>query len=180
MLDDRTIRGALAAMGEHLRVDHSAEMLIVGGAAGVLTGALPPWWITADVDVIHFRLAQDREAALVAAEEAARVLSLPPSWLSEDVGLYAWTLPDGWEERRVWVGSFGQLHVYAVSRFDLIAMKFIAHREGDLEHLAQMNVAPAELEFVRSYLDALAVEHADQIGRIEMARQYVEQWEARC
>src|SRR5215211_3236453 len=45
--------------------------------------------------------AEDREAVLTAAEEAARELQLPPSWLSEDVGLYAWTLPTGWQKRRV-------------------------------------------------------------------------------
>lgn len=179
MLNDQTIRAALAALGEHLRLDRRVEILIVGGAAGVLTGELPPWWNTADVDVIHFRLAQDRDAVLAAAEEAARVLWLPPSWMSEDVGLYSWTLPHEWEKRRVWVGSFGHLQVYAASRSDLIAMKFIAHRERDLEHLVQMHVAPSELRLVRNHLDSLAVEHVDQMGRIEMARRYVEEWEAR-
>ena len=105
------------------------------------------------------------------------MLSLPPSWVSEDVGLYAWTLPGGWEKRRVAVAPFGQLHVYAAGRPDLIAMKFIAHRERDLEHLAQMRVTAAELDFVRGYLDSLATEHPEQAGRIEMARRYVDDWE---
>jgi hypothetical protein len=177
MLNHDTIRAALAVVGERLRVGREVEILIVGGAAGVLTGVLPSWWNTSDVDVIHFRLAQDRDAVLTAAEEAAQALSLPPSWVSEDVGLFAWTLPEGWEHRRVWVGTFDQLRVFAAGRLDLIAMKFIAHRERDLEHLAQMNVSPAELEFVRSYLEGVAVEHPDQTGRIEMARRYLEEWE---
>jgi Nucleotidyltransferase of unknown function (DUF6036) len=100
-----------------------------------------------------------------------------PSWLSEDVGLYAWTLPQGWENRRRKIGVYGRLKVYAVSRFDLIAMKFIAHRERDLEHLAKMNVTSDELDSVRKYLDELAEQYPDQAGRIEMARQYVNGWE---
>jgi len=129
------------------------------------------------VDVIHCRLPQDREAVLVAAEEVSRELSLPPSWLSEDVGLYVWTLPQGWENRRRKVGVYGRLKVYAASRFDLIAMKFIAHRERDREHLMQMNVTSHELNSVRKYLDELSKQHPDQLGRIEMARQYVNGWE---
>lgn len=56
-------------------------------------------------------------------------------------------------------------------------MKFVAHRERDLEHLAHMHVKSEELIFVRSYLDALVLHHGDEIGRIDMARQYVDAWE---
>jgi hypothetical protein len=176
VLNDQTIRTALATAGEHLHLDRGVEILIVGGAAGVLTGALPAGWSTADVDVIHFRLSQDREAVLAAAEEAAQLLSLPPSWISEDVGLFTWTLPQGWETRRVKVGSYGQLQVYAAGRFDLIAMKFLAHRERDLLHLTHLRVTPEELRSVDAYLESLAAEHAEEAGRIEMARQYVANW----
>lgn len=176
VLNQRIIRNGLAKIGEHLQVHGDVEILLVGGAAGTLTGELPAAWTTADVDVIHFHLPEDRDAVLAAAGLATRELSLPPSWLSEDVGLYEWTLPEGWRDRRIEVGVYGRLRVYAASRIDLIAMKFIAHRERDLEHLAQMRVTAAELSFVRCYLDALNKEHSDQTGRIEMARAYVEGW----
>lgn len=176
-LDDTTIRTALAALGRRLRLERDVEIVLVGGAAGVLTGLLPPAWTTADVDVIHCKLPEDREAIFAAAAEVAQELSLPPSWLSEDVGLFAWTLPDDWEKRRVQVGSFGRLRVYAAGRRDLIAMKFLAHREGDLEHLARMNVVAADLEFVREYLDGLRHRVPGEAGRIAMARSYVDAWE---
>lgn len=67
--------------------------------------------------------------------------------------------------------------MYAASRVDLIAMKFVAHREGDLEHLSLMKVTTDELSFVREYLDMLAERCPNEMGRIEMARQYVEAWE---
>lgn len=176
-LNDAGIRTALAGLGERLRLDRGVEILLVGGAAGVLTGELPPAWTTADVDVIHCRLPQDRDALLAAAAEVARELSLPPSWLSEDVGLFAWTLPEDWETRRVRVGTFGRLRVYAAGRLDLIAMKFVAHRDIDLEHLTRMKVRAKELEFVRAYLDSLAPRVPGEAGRIAMARQYVDAWE---
>ena len=178
MLDDNTIRAALAAMGERLRLNRDVEILIVGGAAGVLTGVLPAAWTTADVDVLHVHLPQDREAVFSAAVDACRTLSLPPSWMSEDVRLYAWTLPEDWQSRRVRVGVYGRLHVYAVSRRDLAAMKFCAHRAADLEHLAQLHLTAADLRFVRTYLAALSDRYPEYAGQIAMARQYVEEWEA--
>jgi len=109
VLDDKSIRAALSALGERLRLDRDVEILIVGGAAGVLSGELPAAWTTSDVDVLHFRLPQDRDEVLRVAESAAKDLSLPASWLSEDVGLYAWTLPDDWQFRRVFIASYGRL-----------------------------------------------------------------------
>jgi hypothetical protein len=175
-LDDQTIRQALARLGQKLRIGRDVEILLVGGAAGVLIGALPAAWTTADVDVIHCHLPADRDAVLSAGADAGRELSLSGSWLSEDVGLYAWTLPDGWRERRILVGTFGSLKVYAASRLDLIAMKFIAHRERDLQHLALMKPVDEELEFCRNYLAQLEITHPDQTGRIQMARNYLEAW----
>jgi hypothetical protein len=55
-------------------------------------------------------------------------------------------------------------------------MKFMAHRERDLEHLVQMKVNAGELEFVRRYLDRLARRCKDELARIQMARQYVAAW----
>ena len=175
-MDDGTIRTAFAALGTALGSGRRIEIVIVGGAAGVLLGALPPTWTTADVDMVHCHLPQDRDEVLAAAAEVARSSSLPPAWLSEDVGLYAWTLPDGWRRRVVEAGVYGRLHVFTVSRADLIAMKFLAHRERDLEHLALMKVTADELLSVRRHLDSLAAGSEDA-GRIEMARQYLAAWE---
>jgi hypothetical protein len=172
---------AAAERGQHpvracrLRADHPVQIFIVGGAAGVLLGALPAAWTTADVDMVHVHLPQDRDDVLAAAEETARELSLPPGWLSEDVGLFAWTLPRGWRDRVVEVAACGQLRVFAVSRLDLVAMKFLAHRERDLEHLEQLRVTAADLAFARQHLDTLA-RSGEEPARVAMARRYVEAW----
>src|ERR1051326_1839227 len=101
------IRSALAKLGEKLRLDRDVEILLVGGAAGVLTQQLPPAWTTSDVDTIDCRPAHERDTVLDAAAEVGRELSLSPGWLNDWSGLYGWTLPDGWEARRVSVGVHG-------------------------------------------------------------------------
>lgn len=153
------------------------EISIVGGAAGLLSHQLPPSYTTGDVDTLYFRPPTEVEEVLRAAAVVARKLSLPANWLNTDAGLFVETLPDGWEQRRVEIGCFGPLRVYVIGRFDLIAMKFIAHRPVDREHLDLLNVTRAELKFVRAYLDSL-VGRVD-IGRIDMARSYVNAWEKR-
>src|SRR6185312_9841448 len=155
-LDDATIRTALAKLGERLVAARPVEVLLIGGAAGVLTGELPPAWTTADVDLISCHLPQDREAVLAAAAEAGRELSMPTDWLNDWCGLYAWALPDDWKSRGVKIGQYGSLTVYAVGRLDLIATKFLAHRTRDLEHLQQLGINSDDLKFVRAHLDGLA------------------------
>jgi hypothetical protein len=183
-LSNSTILNALAALSRHLRLTRDVEILLIGGSAGLLINALPPDWTTADVDAIDFRAPEDRDAVLDAAAEAARELSLPADWLNDWGGLFAWTLPDDWQSRRIFIAAHGRLRVYAVSRQDLIAMKFIAHRPGDFEHLDRMNVTQADLKFAREYLDAMSHRyppgrHPAEAGKIDMARQYLNDWETK-
>jgi hypothetical protein len=183
-LDDAVIREALAHVGASPLLRRDVEISIVGGAAGILIHALPHGWTTSDVDAIHFKLAQDRDAVLDAAGEVAAQFQLPADWLNDWGGLFAWTLPDDWQTRRVHVGRFGRLDVYAVSRRDLIAMKFLSHRPSDLEHLNQLNLAPDDLQFVSRYLEVLAQRfpsgaYPSEAGKIGMAVQYVRSWEVK-
>ena len=180
MLNDSIIREALTKLGERLGSGHDIEILLIGGAAGILTGQLSGL-TTADVDAIHFRLATDRDAVLDAAAEVGDELQLPVNWLNDWGALYRWTLPDDWEKRRIEIGIFGRLRVYAVSRVDLISMKIISHREHDLEHLFQMKMTSHEKSVVHRYLDVLVErypveQYPEHAGRIEMARQYLNEW----
>jgi hypothetical protein len=109
------------------------------------------------------------------------VYTLPTGWLNDWGGLFAWTLPDDWKKRRTLIAQFGRLKVYAAGRLDLITMKFIAHREADLEHLKLLNVTADDKAFVRSCLDTLdsrypADRHPDYAGRIAMAKEYLHSW----
>ena len=182
VLDNGSIRNAFSRLGQRLRSERDVEILIVGGAAGVLTHELPPAWTTADVDAFYFELAKDREAVLSAAEEVGRELKLPSDWLNDWGGKSRWTLPDEWKSRRILIGAFGRLRVYAVSRIDLISMKFIGHREHDLEHLRELKVTSSEKAAVGEYLEVLAERypagrHPEKAGRIELAKLYLDNWE---
>lgn len=181
-MDAEVIQAALRLTGERLRLNRDVEILLVGGAAGILTKELPPPSTTGDVDAIWYKLAQDREAVLDAAGEVGREMQLPGNWLNDWSGLYRWTLPDGWETRRVCIDTYGRLLVYAVSRIDLISLKFVANREGDLEHLREMHVTAAEITVVGRYLDELAGKFPrgrfpEEAGKIDKARVYLGSWE---
>ncbi|MGA2232756.1 MAG: DUF6036 family nucleotidyltransferase [Tepidisphaeraceae bacterium] len=173
-MDKGTIRTALAAVGKLLPARRPIEMLIVGGAAGLLSGELGGAYTTGDVDALLVLPPGEWDQLQDAAAEVGKAMSLPASWLNREAGLYAESLPSDWISRRVNVGCFGVLQVWAVGRLDLIAMKFYSHRPQDREHLLQMNVTQPELKFVLRYLDSL--EQVAEKGKIEMARLIVENW----
>lgn len=174
MLNAKTIQAALTAVGGRLPMRSSVQLLVVGGAAGLLSGELGGVYTTSDVDAMIVIPPGEWDRLQDAAVEAGNELGLPANWLNRDAGLFAESLPSDWESRRIDVGRFGPLQVWAIGRLDLIAMKFYSHRAQDREHLAQMNVTAAERAFVLNYLRLLA-NTADQ-GRIELARQMVENW----
>jgi hypothetical protein len=177
-MDGQNIRISLARVGAALNeVGRNVEILIVGGAAGLLTGQLPASWTTGDVDVMNCHLPADRELVLDAAERVAREFDLPASWMSDFGGLFVWTLPHKWESRRVLVGKFGRLHVYAVGRLDLITMKLLAHRSRDLEHLNLIRPTRDELAFVVGRFDELESDFPGEAGPIAMARQIAAEWQ---
>lgn len=154
-MNTTTIEDALRRLGELVVYHADIELLLVGGAAGMLTSVLPRHRTTADCDVMV--CSPDRALAVVelAAERVAEELELSGRWFNSDVQIRIDTLPDGWERRRVLVGTFGRLRVFAARRPDLIAMKVIAGRAQDLEDLAAMRVRQDDVEFVRAHLATL-------------------------
>jgi len=79
---------------------------------------------------------------------------LPENWLNSKA-MQMNILPDGWQSRRVFVAEFGQLKIYAVSRLDLLAMKFYANRPQDREDILHMKPTPDEIDDIRKYLNML-------------------------
>jgi len=155
VMDSLTVQEALKRLGTALDVPGDVEILLVGGAAAMLTGVLPPSRTTTDCDVINYEPKQAMARVETAAERVAGELDLSPNWLNSDVQLRADTLPDGWEERRIHVGTYGRLSVWAASRPDLIAMKVVAGRDQDIEDLVAMRVRRDEIPFIETYLSRL-------------------------
>jgi len=164
-----TIENALRRLGEVLIYDLDIEILLVGGAAGMVTGVLSSTRTTSDCDVMVY----DPPEAMTAVESAAQVvateLELPSNWLNSDVQMRLDALPDGWERRRISVDMYGRLRVYAASRPDLIAMKVLAGRDQDIEDLQAIRLRADDVQFVCEYLDSL-VGKGTQAQQIDDAR----------
>lgn len=156
------VEQALARLGEVLSYPDDVEVLLVGGAAAMLTGVLPAARTTVDCDVMDYSPEGAMAAVELASEVVARELLLPARWLNSDVQLRRDALPDAWRQRRIHVGVYGRLSVWAASRQDLIAMKVIAGRAQDLEDLTAMRVRRDEIEFVRTHLASLTAKGTDR------------------
>ncbi len=149
------IEAAFRRLGELVDYHCEIEILLVGGAAGMVTGVLPAARTTTDCDVMVYLPEEALAVVESAADKVADEMGLAVHWLNSDVQVRRDALPDAWRSRRVAVGVYGRLAVYAVSRPDLIAMKVLAGRPQDLEDLAAMKPRQDELDFVSVYLDGL-------------------------
>jgi hypothetical protein len=168
---------ALQLLGDLLDWPREVEVLLVGGFAGVITGVLPSERTTADCDVAKLDPAEATNAVKEAAAEVARKLGLRDDWFSDQVA-HLNVLPDAWRSRRRAVGRFGKLHVYAVGRLDLLAMKVFAHRRLDRMDLDHMQMSADEADFVRKYLRMLKVPSRKvDLDQVQGAERYLKELE---
>jgi hypothetical protein len=101
----------LHALGEHLPPDIKIDILLIGGAAGVLTEQLPLNRTTTDCDVMFYRPETAGNAILEAVQQVAAQEKLPTSWLNFEA-MQLDILPHGWHARQIHIADFGPLHVY--------------------------------------------------------------------
>lgn len=172
-LDERELRKALAALGSELEWSGEVRIVLIGGAAGLLTGQLL-LHRTSDCDIVQHLPQAAWSAMQRAARRVAQELGIAPDWLNADVRGLAHRLPEGWEARASEVGCFGAVTVMAIGREDLIAMKFIAGRQQDREALAELGVTVREAAFVRRYLQRLAERHPQEAGQVRDALELLE------
>ena len=174
-LNSTLLRTALSRVGMLLPAGLSIEILVVGGAAGLLTGLLPPSRTTMDCDVMVYVPANSWHAVEQAAYQVGRELGLSTSWLNGVAQLRIDSLPQGWRDRRVHIADFKSLRVYAIGRLDLIAMKFLAHRAQDLEDLQSLLVRADEARFARAFVGQLR-ESRTPIQEIDEAIEILNEW----
>jgi len=161
-MNTSTVEQALRRLGELLEYHTEIELLLVGGAAGMITGLFDRGHVTFDCDVMDYAPKEAMGAVEQAAELVANELGLAPDWLNSHVQLRTDALPNGWRTRQVLVGVFGKLRISAASRPDLIAMKVLAGRDQDIGDLQELRVREDDVEFVRRYLDTLAFKGTTQ------------------
>jgi hypothetical protein len=155
--DSKAIIDVLKETAVHLEWEgDSIEILLIGGVAAMLTGLLPPERVTQDCDLMSCCPKEAQGELLKAAAQVAIKKGLPENWLNSQAAQLN-ILPDGWQSRRVNIGQFGKLLIYAASRQDLLAMKFYANRPQDREDIINMKPTHREMAYVRKYLNMLRV-----------------------
>ena len=80
-MTEADILSHLARVGELLDFPGKVELLLVGGAAGILTKQLSPGRTTGDCDVIRYDPSRAEQAVLKASRQVASERKLPPGWL---------------------------------------------------------------------------------------------------
>jgi hypothetical protein len=158
--DKQTITTALRLTGCKLDWPGPVEIIIAGGAAGMLLGIWSADRVTEDCDIVEISPPiQPRRAVLQAAREAAEELGLNPDWLNDHFMTFGTldTLPDNWARRCVKIGTFGKLEVTSLGRQDLLAMKLYAGRAQDIQdiHAQGESLSAEDLAFMRAYLRSL-------------------------
>jgi hypothetical protein len=158
--DKRAITTALALTGSKLDWPGTVEIVIAGGAAGMLLGIWSSDRVTEDCDIVEISPpTQPRRAVMQAAREAADEIGLSPDWLNDHFMAFGTLdiLPDGWRQRCVKIGTYGKLEVTSMGRQDLLAMKLYAGRAQDIQDIhAQIELLTAEdIAFMRAYLHSL-------------------------
>jgi len=168
---------ALRLVGEKLDWPVEVEVVIVGGAAGMLLGVWPPGRITEDADIVEISPPiQPRDALIRAAHEAAEELDLSPHWLNDDFTAFGTldTLPDAWRQRAVEIGTFRKLRVVSPGRQDLLAMKVYAGRPQDIEDVYSCldTLTADDLTFIRGYLESLCAPHRRNIKQDQLEQAF--------
>ncbi len=166
MMDTSLIEAALLRLCQVFEWHQIVEILIVGGAAGMITGQFARGRTTTDCDVMVYAPERAFGALERCADEVGAALGLAAGWFNSNVQLRRDALPDGWMRRRIFVCEGPWLRVFAASRPDLIAMKVLAGRARDVVDIESMHIRADEVEFVRTFLDALAAKGTppDQIA----------------
>jgi hypothetical protein len=171
-LKGKQIRRAIEATGLKLGPGPRIELLIVGGAAGLLTGLFRPERTTTDVDILNIVPSRENDSLYDAAANVAKEMELPADWLNGDAGLYREALPPTWKRRRIRIGRFGRLTVHAAGRMDLITMKFYAGRPQDIQDLVDLVPTLSERTFARRHIAQLPGD-----GRVQRTLHRIDQWQ---
>lgn len=172
------VLSALKLTGRKLDWPGEVEIVIAGGAAGMLLGIWAPDRVTEDCDIVDISPPiQPRRAVLQAAREAAEDTGLSDDWLNDHFMTFGTldTLPDGWRQRSVQIGVFAKLTVTSLGRQDLLAMKLYAGRSQDLQDIYSGidSLKVQDIAFMRSYLESLKSRWRKNIKSDQLQRAFV-------
>lgn len=154
-LDADQLRRALQALAAALPSSPQGDLILIGGAAGMLSGQLPSNRVTSDLDVIDVTPPELLDLCCHHAPQVSDPIGINASWFDASSTTLRHTLLDGWRDRTNSIGRFGCLHVKSVGRLDLIALKLLAGRERDLADVAALRVTTRECSALAELLPQL-------------------------
>ncbi len=157
-LSVKTLLAAFDLLGDRIGKGKPVSILVVGGAAGLLTGELHDRLTTEDVDVIaYLPPGSDSEIDDDSIRAVGKAMRFSASWFEDSqVRLKAVYLPADWRQRAVPIGEFGRLTVLAAGRLDLLAMKIGATRPKDRQDVLTMMPTESELDWINRFLDEIS------------------------
>lgn len=177
-LTNVSILSYLKETAELMSKDLHVEIVLIGGAAGMLTGLYEPTRTTTDCDIINFIPLELQHTVLTAAKAVAKKHGLPESWLNTQA-MSLDILPDGWQSRKVHIATFGSLIISVLSRMDLLATKFYAGHPRDREDIMAAKPTADEMYFIRCYLNMLRVPSRNaNLDQVKRAMLYLDAMES--
>ena len=141
------IQRCLALLGDLL--NEPVEITVAGGAALILAHGLDR--PTMDIDAV-FTAPPFDDGVRAAIAAVAAEQELPHGWLNDAAKGFVEVLGDDFLGRRIRLGRWGRLTVYALGRRDLILMKLYAMRPEDVEDLEGLSPTGEEVDYVRQEL----------------------------
>lgn len=183
-MDKAGLLDLLRRMGRLLEIEHPdmpvVQLVLVGGAAGMLAGELRPGRVTTDCDVSKVEPATWWNVIQDVAVRIGSESGLSKSWLSLDCARYQNLMPPGWERRCRRAATFGRLEIHTISHRDFAASKAVGvdKRPQDREDLSQLKLTREDFDSVLRNFDRLEAESLNKES-FAVQRQYVEELRAR-
>jgi hypothetical protein len=166
----QTLWAALEALGK--RATEPVSLVLGGSAALILGDTLQR--PTDDGDVVTSEPGFDQLGPLM--RDVADAEHLPPGWLNESIQSYTYILPPDYTMRLVTLPPFGRLHVWLLSRRDVLLMKVYAMRPRDIEDIRALAPTTDELAFVAAQVTRIAMQEPE---KAQDMRDFLDEWAAR-
>ena len=168
MIDKENITQLLNKLDEALvKKSLHRQITIFGSGALILQGVASSHRATVDIDMVEPDI--DMELQLLCAE-VGEEYDLDLTWMNSSGNIFSRHFPEGWRTRVIQVYSGRALHVFSLSRKDLIATKFYAActraLQSDFNDLEDLAPTKSEVEFAYSWVSTKN-EYSDIKERIE-------------
>ncbi len=135
------------------RLDEELEIILCGGAAGILKGSLAR--DTLDIDLITSIPKISHYSNLIQA--IADEYSLSPRWLNDGAKGYVSYLPEDFKTRMEKLNNnFKYLRVFLLSNSDLFIMKLAALRAEDIPDIKCFKLNEDELTIVKETINHIS------------------------